>query len=513
MALVLNTNIASMNAQRSLASTQAQQATTFERLSTGLRINSAKDDAAGLYLAQSQTKDIRGLNMATRNASDGISMAQTAEGALDQVGQNLQRINELAIQSANGTYNDTARDGLQKEVDQLTQEINRIVETTEFNGKKLLNQDALSSVLQIGFNDNQDARISSGLEGGLKAQPGMDTVTFFGAGESFNVGKEHREQGFSDLLVVKEAFVKTIGFMPGPVKPDGTHADATDAAGDPTNNVKPTDDFKKALANQLKAFQGSEATLEDAIKKSAPGQELKFNVMGTDYTMKLDPDIDNIGTPPGPKIASLIGYYGATGTATDKDGNTVPTGGTQVVLDTSDPATGGIKINQDFRAPDAYDKGFDDDKLLTSYNAYDAAIPFEPDDSTKSYDDNDPNTVAVENGNALFNILDGDLSSLRTVDISTQGSAQLSISATRLAIDSVSEIRATFGAVINRFEAVISGNDIYGENLSAARSRIQDADFAAETANLAKQQVLQQAGIASLSQANASAQSILGLLG
>ena len=134
MALILNTNIASLNATRNLATTQSAQDVTFKRLSTGLRINSAKDDAAGLYLAQSQTKDIRGLAMATRNAGDGISMAQTAEGALAQIGQNLQRINELAIQSANGTYNDKAREGLQKEVDELSREIFRIVETTEFNG-------------------------------------------------------------------------------------------------------------------------------------------------------------------------------------------------------------------------------------------------------------------------------------------------------------------------------------------------------------------------------------------
>ena len=185
MALVLNTNIASMNAQRNLSNTQAQQATTFQRLSTGLRINSAKDDAAGLYLAQSQTKDIRGLNMATRNASDGISMAQTAEGALDQIGQNLQRINELSIQSANGTYNDAAREGLQKEVDELTQEINRIVETTEFNGKKLLNPEATSTTLQIGFRDDLGSRIETGLEGGLVAQGDTNQFTFDGAGKNF----------------------------------------------------------------------------------------------------------------------------------------------------------------------------------------------------------------------------------------------------------------------------------------------------------------------------------------
>ncbi|WP_027849355.1 flagellin [Marinospirillum minutulum] len=290
MALVLNTNIAALNASRNLATTQNQQATTFQRLSTGLRINSAKDDAAGLYLAQSQTKDIRGLNMATRNASDGISMAQTAEGALDQVAANLQRINELAIQSANGTYNSAARGGLQKEVDQLTMEISRIVETTEFNGMKLLNSAATDIVLQVGFTNESASRINAGIMSG----------------------------GLAEMTGVGSTALKTI----------------------------------------------------------------------------------------------ISGGIGTTG----------------------------------------------------------------------------------------------------TMDITKQSAAMASISLTRSAINKISEMRATFGAVMNRFEAVISGNNLYEENLSAARSRIQDADFATETSNLAKQQVLQQAGVASLSQANQAGQVILGLL-
>lgn len=298
MALVINTNVAAINGARNLTKTQDAQAQTFNRLSTGLRINSAKDDAAGLYLAQSQTKDIRGLNMATRNAGDGISLAQTAEGALDQITSNLQRINELAIQSANGTYNTAARGGLQKEVDQLTQEIARIVETTEFNGQKLLNVSAKTMTLQVGFKNEASSQIDAGvLEGGLKA---------------------------------------------------GT-------------------------------------TAGNALDK-----------------------ILSAGTTP-----------------------------------------------------------------------------------------------------ALIN---KQLEATSTVSISSQANAQASIASTRDAIDAISALRADFGAVMNRFEAVISGNQTYSENLQAARSRIQDADFAVETSNLAKQQVLQQAGVAALGQANASSQVVLGLL-
>lgn len=298
MALVLNTNMAALNASRNLSSTQSQQATTFQRLSTGLRINSAKDDAAGLYLAQSQTKDIRGLNMATRNAADGISMAQTAEGALDQITENLQRINELAIQSANGTYNTDARAGLQKEVDQLTMEIARIIETTEFNGMPLLNSNAKDLVLQISYTNESASRINAGIMSG-----GLLQMT--GAGST------------------------------------------------------------------------------------------------------------------GIKSIISAGFAGAGGAA---------------------------------------------------------------------------------------------ISAGKGINILEQSNAMESITLTRESINKISEMRATFGAVMNRFEAVINGNNIYEENLSAARSRIQDADFAVETSNLAKQQVLQQAGVASLSQANQAGQVILGLL-
>ncbi|SFX24895.1 flagellin [Marinospirillum alkaliphilum] len=294
MALVINTNVSALNGARNLANTQAQQAQTFQRLSTGLRVNSAKDDAAGLYLAQSQTKDIRGLAMATRNAGDGISMAQTAEGALDQITANLQRINELAIQSANGTYNSAAREGLQKEVNQLTQEIARIIETTEFNGQKLLNSSAIAITMQVGNQNGSAYRVDAGLSGGLAA-----------------------------------------------------------------------------------ALSGG----------------------------------------------SISGA-----------------------------------------------------------------------------------------ASALNAIVDGGLLGTAVIDIRTQSAAQQAIANTRAAIDGVSAERATFGAVMNRFEAVISGNQIYSENLQAARSRIQDADFAVETSNLAKQQVLQQAGVAALGQANASSQVVLGLL-
>ena len=148
MALTINTNVASLNAQRNLSSSQGTLETSLRRLSSGLRVNTAKDDAAGLFSIQKMTADIRGLNQAVRNAQDGISLAQTGEGAMDQIQSAMQRIREIAVQSANASVED--RSGLQAEVDQLTQEISRIVETTEFNGKSLLDGNGGSLTFQIG---------------------------------------------------------------------------------------------------------------------------------------------------------------------------------------------------------------------------------------------------------------------------------------------------------------------------------------------------------------------------
>ncbi len=280
MALTINTNIASLNAQRNLSSSQGAMETSLRRLSSGLRVTSAKDDAAGLFSIQKMTADIRGLNQAVRNAQDGISLAQTGEGAMDQIQSAQQRIREIAVQSANATVED--RTGLQAEVDQLTQEISRIVETTAFNGTTLLD----------------------GAGGTLNFQIGQDS-----------------------------------------------------------------------------------------------GADNRIAVTGLDLTG------------------------------------------------------------------------------ITGYSA--------------------------------------DLTATGTVDVSSSGAASATLAAldsSGTGIDFVSSSRATFGAVQNRFESVVVNLTTYSENLSAARSRIQDADFASETANLTRAQILQQAGVAMLAQANTIPQSALSLL-
>ncbi|HKM16049.1 MAG TPA: flagellin [Marinospirillum sp.] len=550
MAMVLNTNIASMNAQRNLSTTQAQQATTFQRLSTGLRINSAKDDAAGLYLAQSQTKDIRGLNMATRNASDGISMAQTAEGALDQVGQNLQRINELAIQSANGTYNDAAREGLQKEVDQLTQEINRIVETTEFNGKKLLSPEATATTLQIGFRDDLGSRIETGLEGGLVAQGDTNIFTFEGAGKNFATQGQANAAGY---LALAQNLLKD-DVHPNTVLDSSTGATyATDITlGTLTGNTgdKIKEELQQLGNGQSVTVDGMTFTRQASNPLDKVGTELEISFDGKTTTVNAAWDASDGKYTPTAKISSenMTDLFGGAVAATAPGSK--PNSENQPLAAEFFGAAGttvfaAIDINNMKIAPKleallagekveldgityARGSGTSASDLNITYKANTIKMPgiFSTDTEIPGIKATAPTTLgmttiqskelfgeASTKLNNMSTLLDGDLSGTKVIDISNPESARKAIDFTRESIDIISEIRATFGAVMNRFEAVISGNQTYGENLSAARSRIQDADFATETANLAKQQVLQQAGVASLSQANASSQAILSLLG
>lgn len=542
MALTINTNIASMNAQRQLSNTQDQQATTFARLSSGLRINSAADDAGGLYLSQSQTKDIKGLSMATRNAGDGISLAQTAEGALDQIGSNLQRINELAIQSANDTYNDEAREGLQKEVDQLTQEINRIVETTEFNGRKLLSKDSESLNLQIGFRNDSGSIINTGLEGGLVSQ-GEGSFSFSGTNRSFET--KAQAQGVAQLQlaanIVKDGFDTSKLIDGTATKYTGvTLADLSTDAG-ATDSSKALHDAIAGLGN------GDSATVGDlTVRRVASGATDK---LGIDLEIEFN---GNTTTVAG---AYTGGAYDKTKTIADTNMNDLFGTAASVTDSYNSALANDVFGDKAFAYADkasnvtvadleAFDSGKlndlkDGDKvtvgdvtyarsgtdlvLSSEFGSKDATVVgvwssktiVGGIDATKTLGDGDLVTLfdrGSQEVNSMASMLDGDLKGTKQVDISNADSAREAIEFTRNAIDTVSSLRATFGAAQNRFDAVISNNDTYGENLSAARSRLRDADFAGETARLAQLQTLQQAGISVLGQANASSQAALSLL-
>jgi flagellin len=383
MAAIINTNVASLNAQRNLSSSQGTLNTSLQRLSSGLRINSAKDDAAGLAISERFTAQIRGLDVAARNANDGISLAQTAEGALGEVTNNLQRVRELAVQSANASNSATDRAALQTEAAQLLSEVDRVAGQTKFNGVALIDGSFTSAVFQVGAN----------------------------AGETITV---------SSLVDANTAALGSV----------------TAATG-----------------------QGSAVTSITGLGAVGAGALV---INGTDVGAGI----------------------GAAGTAAQRVGQVVD------AINNSSTTTG---VNA------AYDVATN--KIVLSSEA-DIVATGTDDGSLTSFD------VTATDGDATAATTTG----LTSLDLSSYAGASLAIKQIDSALGQVNSARATLGAIQNRFSSVVSNIASTSENLSASRSRIQDADFAKETAALTRGQILQQAGTAILSQANSAPQNVLSLL-
>jgi len=381
MALSINTNVASLNAQRTVSKSQDGLATSLQRLSTGLRINSAKDDAAGLAISERFTSQIRGLNQAARNANDGISLAQTAEGALGEVGSNLQRIRELAVQASNGTNTQADRDALNSEVTQLKAEIQRVAEQTNFNGNKLLDGSFTGVSFQVGAN----------------------------AGETITIG---------------------------------SIANVQTAALGGTLNRNTANVNASALTGFATAINAGDLTINGvdvgAVASAANAQE---------RAGQLAEAINRVSSQTGVGAS----YDSVTG-------------------DLSLTSTGAITV-----------AGAADLEAVTGFDA--------------------ASTISATSTTGIS-----------ALNVSSFADAQQTIAHIDAALKEVNTARGDLGAIQNRFSSTIANLQTTSENLSASRGRIQDADFAAETANLSKGQILQQAGTAMLSQANSLPQGVLGLL-
>ena len=386
MPQVINTNVMSLNAQRNLSTSGGALATALQRLSSGLRINSAKDDAAGLAIAERFTTQIRGLNQAARNANDGISLAQTGEGALAEITNNLQRIRELAVQAANSTNSASDREALNQEVEQRLAEIERVASQTSFNGQKILDGSFGTAAFQVGAN----------------------------AGETISIGLS---------TSMKKDAIGQVAVTTGTV-------DVTDPDNDPD-----TDDFVSA-DNVL--------TIADGDLSIAVGDADAVELTG-DYESVQDL-VDAINS----KVAGASAWI-------DADNHVV------------------IASSEDLDV-----------------------------------------TLANDAATLLAGIADttvaADTDFLTAVSVETAGDANETIVRVDAALTSVSSLRSTLGAIQNRFESTITNLTTAAENLTASRSRIQDADFAQETAALTRAQILQQAGTAILAQANAVPQNVLSLL-
>ncbi len=483
MPQVINTNIASLNAQRNLNASQGQANVALERLSSGLRINSAKDDAAGLAISERFQSQISGLNQAQRNANDGISLAQTAEGAMDEITNNMQRIRELAVQSANATNSISDRQALNQEVQQRVEEINRIASQTSFNGLKVLDGTFGTQTFQVGANTGETIGIS-----GLDSR-GSQLGTVVGQTEGFFTAPKPIQTSTDaiDLSFATAAGTVTVGA-----------STLTVASGDLTDLAN--------LAAKLQTQLTTDGVTDITVAEGA-GKLVFTNSSGEDISASFD--LTDSGTP----AKAFKQTVNAVGGGLDK------------FFEAGNTATFDFQVNG--VAFSAENTGSLNDLVgAVNANSNETGVKANLDKSNKEIifssafgEDIDVTIAADLDGDTTDDIsftesytAAADTVSLNNTDISTSKGADLAMIAMDYAIDQINGYRAELGAVQNRFESTIANLATTAENLSASNSRIRDADFAAESAELARTQVLQQAGLSVLAQANARPQQVLQLL-
>jgi flagellin len=393
MAMVINTNVASLTAQRNLSSTQGTVSSAMQRLSSGLRINSAKDDAAGLAIAQRMSAQVKSINQGIRNANDGISMIQTAEGALDQIQTMMLRMRELAVQASSDTVSSIERGYANTEIQQLQTEVNNIATRTKFNGNSLLTG-AFSTQL-----DNSGT-VTNGLQAGAASVTSID-VSAAKAGTTFTL----TYTAGTDTLALDDGAGNTQSLTLGAVAADGT-------------------------------------------------QTLDFSSLGVKLTLSsvAGDTADNIG---------------AVLTA-------------KTIITQAGSAAATLQVGADYDSNNQVSVSFNDARLTTTNS--DASIA-----ALRTALNTFNGTQSAANAGALLSAVDD-------------------------ALNSISTQRATYGAAQNRLTNAVANLQVSSENLSAAKSQITDADFAAETAALTRGQILQQAGQAMLAQANSAPNQVLSLL-
>ncbi|MCP8898627.1 flagellin [Gilvimarinus xylanilyticus] len=581
MALVINTNVASLNTQRQLLQSGNSLDQATERLSSGNRINSAKDDAAGLAIANRMTSQVRGLDQAVRNANDGVSMIQTAEGALQEVTNILQRMRELSVQSANGIYSNDDRARLDSEAQQLKSELGRIAEETTFNGKALLDGSLQAASLQVGSEQNQTIEITVG----------SFSASSLG-GSSGDIVGEAVANGVSDLTGLDGTDTISI---------NGTLIDASDAAGGTLN---------EALASINADLEGKGAEVSSLVEVEASGIGSGRLIAGTDVLTLTLTDGDGstqatqiTGTNDMDELVAKINEetsinarlndagelilnaegatsieVGATGDAEANSGLTAsvtPTNFSLVVNDTSAEQSGvtieaagsyaasadlgidmqdsngnitgsdvtsesttstgaqsiaegdliinGVEIGQIDAGADEAGTAAAAIEAINEVSSQTGVVAFASGDAI-SLRSADGGEISIKYGDSATadDVMDvtglqernasQGTGSVASIDISTAAGAQKAIGILDEAIGQVSETRADLGAINNRLDFTVSNLTNVSEKTAAAKSRIMDADFAKETANLSKAQVLQQAATAMLAQANSRPQQVLSLL-
>lgn len=485
MAQVISTNLGSINAQRNLNKSQSSLQTSLQRLSSGLRINSAKDDAAGLSISQRFTSQIRGLNQAQRNANDGISTAQVAEGALDEATNNLQRMRELAIQSANGSNGTGERSALQGEVSQLIAEIDRIANTTRFGSRKLLDGSFGTTNFQVGAEANETISVTIG--DARSAALGTNVLLADGT-VTGNVTLGATAPAVNGVLAETDLTITT-------------------GAGTSTAISYAANSSAKGIADAINATAGSLGVTATASNSATLGGldlagVVSFQLNGSNVSANVTDVNDLSGL-----AAAINGVASATG-VTASFAN--PANKSELTLTTTDGRDIGIAT---FASTGAGNQTISFDGTTMTEGAAATANAVKVGTVTLS-SANGAIATAAANADvfAAAGTNNSSFASVQDIDVSTEAGSQTALAVISGALETISSQRADLGAVQNRLESTIANLANISENVSAARSRIQDSDFAQETANLTKNQILQQAGISVLSQANSLPQQVLSLL-
>ena len=514
MPQIVNTNIASLNAQRNLNRSQSELSISLQRISSGLRVNSARDDAAGLAIANRMTTQIRGFNQAARNAADAISLAQTGEGSLQEITNNLQRMRELAVQARNATNTDVDRQSLDSEFQQLLAEIDRVAQTTSFNGRKVLDGSLGTSVFQVGANVGDTISVDVSTSMRSNAIGNVATTALSLANPVIAAAANLAGLTMDD-----------VGFSAGSVDINGVtnQAATNDANGLGAGSAK-------SIADAINLDQDSHGVTATATAATATitnanfSSALTFNdsiVVDTlVYTLRINDVNITTQTRGAETIATQSDLITDINAASKQTGviATLQSNG-DVLLTASDGRN--IEVAEQLTgASEVTDSvvGFFGNAIVAIGGATAAAgNTFKGGISLSAT--RDITLTDVADGSAFFTgIADGgapnitNASTIAQANILSGDNADAAIRRLDQSLSEVDTFRGVFGAIQSRFESTIANLQAAAENASAARSRIIDADFAAETARLTRAQILQQAGVAILAQANALPQNALALL-
>ncbi len=494
MSMSINTNTASLNAQRNLSGSQSALSTSLQRLSSGMRINSAKDDAAGLAISERMSSQINGLDQARRNANDGISLAQTAEGGMTSASDMLQRMRTLAVQSANDTNSASDRKAIQSEVTQLQEELNRLVDTTQFNGKNILDGTLSDAQFQVGANANQTINVSVGSIRGNE----IGSYQTSAAGIAMGAAVASKAAGTPEAngVVAQKLTVAGTG------KPETVAVTAGDSAktiAKGVNDVSGKTGVTATAETTVKLTEIDDGTVSFKLQADG-GQKVDISALVSGGDTKALAEAINAQTAQ-TGITAKAGKNGElelkdnTGADIKLSGYSNSTLGSTIQVAGSSDTPVTIKGPVAGTPPDVQD---DDSVTVTGSLKFDSNTGFNVTSTT-----GDMMTSAAANAK---------LASVAGIDLSDTDGANAALKVLDAALSTVNSRRADLGAVQNRFSNTISNLQSSAENLNASRGRILDTDFAAETAKMSRNQVLQQAGTAMLAQANQLPQQVMQLL-